>query len=178
MLKQLKVLSLFFLAAGLLASCNSNSSAAQQEAREGLENAGAVQPANPSAEAQAASQGEVPSGPITTMTFEETTFDFGTVKDGEKVSHTYKFKNTGDEPLILSNAKGSCGCTVPVWPREPIMPGKTGEVTVEFDSKNKAGKRNQKVTITANTNPPQTFINLNGEVIAAEGSKEPVLITQ
>ena len=106
----------------------------------------------------------VPTGPTTVMSFDATEFDFGTVDEGEKVSHTYSFKNTGDEPLILSNAKGSCGCTVPKWPKEPIAPGEDGVVTVEFNSKNKKGKRNQKVTITANTNPPQTFIYLKGEV--------------
>lgn len=106
----------------------------------------------------------VPTGPTTVMSFDATEFDFGTVDEGEKVSHTYSFKNTGDEPLILSNAKGSCGCTVPKWPKEPIPPGEDGEIIVEFNSKNKKGKRNQKVTITANTNPPQSFIYLKGEV--------------
>ena len=100
--------------------------------------------------------------------------DVGTVVEGEKVSHTYKFKNDGQEPLILSNAKGSCGCTVPSWPREPIPPGGEGEVTVEFNSQNKKGKRNQKVTITANTNPPQTFIYLKGEVQGKEGDAPTV----
>jgi len=111
-----------------------------------------------------AAQAAVPTGPTTVMEFDATEFDFGTVDEGEKVSHTYSFKNTGDEPLILSNAKGSCGCTVPKWPKEPIAPGEDGTVIVEFNSKNKKGKRNQKVTITANTNPPQTFIYLKGEV--------------
>jgi len=106
----------------------------------------------------------IPTGPTTVMSFDATEFDFGTVDEGEKVSHTYSFKNTGDEPLILSNAKGSCGCTVPKWPKEPIPPGEDGEIIVEFNSKNKKGKRNQKVTITANTNPPQSFIYLKGEV--------------
>lgn len=109
-------------------------------------------------------QPATPTGPTTVMSFDATEFDFGTVDEGEKVSHTYSFKNTGDEPLILSNAKGSCGCTVPKWPKEPIPPGEDGEIIVEFNSKNKKGKRNQKVTITANTNPPQSFIYLKGEV--------------
>jgi len=113
----------------------------------------------------------VPTGPTTVMSFDATEFDFGTVDEGEKVSHSFSFKNTGDEPLILSNAKGSCGCTVPKWPKEPIPPGEDGEVTVEFNSKNKKGKRNQKVTITANTNPPQSFIYLKGEVNPAEAEK-------
>lgn len=98
------------------------------------------------------------------MSFEETEYDFGTVVEGEKVRHVYKFTNTGEEPLVISDAKGSCGCTVPEWPREPIAPGKSGQVTVEFNSRNKRGDKNQKVTITANTNPPQTFIYLKGTV--------------
>lgn len=164
MLKQIKVLMFALLAVGFVASCNNSESAAQEEAREDL-SSNTVQPANQAAAQPAAAQPAAPAGPTTTMTFEETEFDFGTVNDGEKVSHTYTFTNTGDEPLILSNAKGSCGCTVPSWPREPIAPGATGEITVEFNSKNKKGKRNQKVTITANTNPPQSFIYLKGEVM-------------
>ena len=117
----------------------------------------------------------VPAGPTTTVEFEETTFDFGTVTDGEKVSHVYKFKNTGNEPLVITDAKGSCGCTVPSKPTEPIAPGDTGEITVEFNSKNKKGKRNQSVTITANTNPPQTIIRMTGEVLALEGAS-PVTV--
>jgi len=83
----------------------------------------------------------VPAGPVTTVAFAENgTFDFGTVTEGEIVSHTFSFTNTGSEPLIISDAKGS------------------------FNSKNKKGARNQKVTITANTNPAQSFIYLTGTV--------------
>lgn len=107
----------------------------------------------------------VPSGPKTVMSFGEEVWDFGTVKDGETVEHVYKFKNSGNDPLIISNATGSCGCTVPEWPKEPIAPGKSGEIKVVFDSKGKAGKRNQQVTITANTEPATTTIRMTGEVI-------------
>ena len=166
MLKYIQTLALVAIVAVSMMSCNTQSSDVREAARENVENQ-AVQPAvNPAAQpaVQTATQPAVPAGPTTTMTFAETTFDFGTVNEGEMVSHTYSFTNSGDEPLILSDAKGSCGCTVPKWPREPIGPGETGEITVEFNSKNKKGKRNQKVTITANTNPPQTFIYLTGEV--------------
>lgn len=173
MLKQIKVLMFALLAVGFVASCNNSESAAQEEARQDLTN-NTVQPANQPAAQPAAAQPAAPAGPTTTMTFQETEFDFGTVNEGEKVSHVYTFTNTGDEPLILSNAKGSCGCTVPSWPREPIAPGSTGEITVEFNSKNKKGKRNQKVTITANTNPPQSFIYLKGEVTPAAGAAPAV----
>ena len=117
----------------------------------------------------------VPTGPITTIEFAETTFDYGTVKDGEKVVHNYKFKNTGKEPLIISDAKGSCGCTVPDWPREPIAPGKTGEIKVEFDSKNKGSEeganQSKRVTLTANTDPVQTYLTIKGIVKKDKASK-------
>lgn len=112
----------------------------------------------------------VPSGPKTVMSFGEEVWDFGSVNDGEKVEHTYKFKNSGNDPLIISNATGSCGCTVPQWPREPIAPGKSGEIKVVFDSKGKQGKRNQQVTITANTEPATTTIRMTGEVISLGGA--------
>ncbi|MFK8009367.1 MAG: DUF1573 domain-containing protein [Saprospiraceae bacterium] len=117
---------------------------------------------------------EVPTGPTTTIEFEEKEFDFGTIDEGEKVSHTYKFTNTGSEPLIIKDAKGSCGCTVPSWPKDPVLPGATGEMLVEFNSKGKAGSQNKRVTITANTNPGQTFINIKGEVNKAETAAKPV----
>ncbi len=110
----------------------------------------------------------VPAGPTTTLKFEETEFDFGTVDQGEKVTHVYKFANTGNEPLIISNAKGSCGCTVPSWPKEPIPVGGSGEIQVQFDSKGKKNKQSKKVTITANTDPAQTFLTIKGEVNAPE----------
>ena len=107
----------------------------------------------------------VPAGPVTTLAFDEGgTYDFGTVTEGEIVTQTFNFKNTGSEPLIISDAKGSCGCTVPSKPTAPIAPGEDGEITVQFNSKNKQGQRNQKVTITANTNPAQSFIYLTGTV--------------
>ena len=112
---------------------------------------------------------EPPAGPTTTIKFEETEFDFGTVEQGEKVNHVYKFSNTGNEPLIISNAKGSCGCTVPSWPKEPIPVGGSGEIQVQFDSKGKKNMQSKKVTITANTDPGQTFLTIKGEVNAPEG---------
>lgn len=110
----------------------------------------------------------VPTGPTTSMTFAEPTFDFGKIMDGDKVEHVYTFVNTGTEPLILSKCKGSCGCTVPDCPKDPIKPGETGEIKVVYNSKNKGkvgGKPETKtVTITANTNPPETRIFIKGTV--------------
>lgn len=178
MFKQVKIGLLVVLVAAFFASCQSGNSDVRDAARQNVEN-NAVQPANDAANAtQPAAQPAAPAGPTTTMTFAATEFDFGTVTEGEQVAHTYTFTNTGNEPLILSDAKGSCGCTVPKWPREPIAPGESAELVVEFNSKNKKGKRNQKVTITANTTPPQTFIYLKGEVLAGAGSEPSIQVTQ
>jgi hypothetical protein len=173
MLKQAQSLLLVAVIALFAVSCQSGNQDVRNAAVENAQNTTPVQPADPT---DPSAVPAAPTGPTTTMEFAETTFDFGTVEDGEVVAHTYNFKNTGSEPLILSDAKGSCGCTVPKWPREPIAPGASGNITVEFNSKGKGGKRNQKVTITANTNPPQTFIYLTGEV---KGGEAPaVQVTQ
>jgi hypothetical protein len=121
-------------------------------------------PRNPAPARNATSNHDHNHGPTTTMTFENKIHDFGTITEGEKVKHTFVFQNTGTEPLLISNARGSCGCTVPQWPKEPIAPGASSEITVVFNSTSKSGKRNQQVTITSNTEPHNTLIRLVGEV--------------
>lgn len=167
MMNRIKTLFLALLAVAFLASCNEDN-AAKEDAANNLENPTAANATAPEGVATEAAN-QAPTGPTTSLQFAETEFEFGTVDEGEIVNHTFKFTNTGNEPLIISNAKGSCGCTVPKWPREPIAPGGTGEVAVEFNSKGKKGARTQKVTLTANTNPPQTFLTLKGNVTPAEG---------
>ena len=149
-------------------ACQGDANDARAKARESLETTSEVTatPVDPNAPgaAQAVAEEQVPTGPTTSIAFEHTDFDFGVVDDGEKVKHTYKFKNTGNEPLIISSAKGSCGCTVPKWPTDPIAPGGEGAIEVEFDSKGKPGKQTKRVTVTANTVPAQTFLNITGTV--------------
>lgn len=152
---------------GALDGVFGNSSADKTSIREQARNQVAVN--SPAAAAPAAGAAktpavDVPTGPTTTIEFTESEFDFGTIDEGEKVSHLYKFKNTGSEPLIIKDAKGSCGCTVPKWPKEPVPVGGTGEMLVEFNSKGKSGAQNKRVTITANTSPAQTFISIKGNV--------------
>ena len=105
------------------------------------------------------------AGPKTTIRFAETTFDFGSVNEDKKVTHIFRFVNSGKEPLIITNAKGACGCTVPEWPKSPIAPGKSGDIKVTFNPKAKKGRQNRKVTVVANTEPPQTFLYVTGEVV-------------
>ncbi len=87
-------------------------------------------------------------GPV--ISFEKSTHDFGDIQQGDKVEHTFKFSNTGTEPLIITNVQVTCGCTVPAWPRDPIMPGQKSEITVAFNSAGKHGKQNKVVTVVSN----------------------------
>lgn len=182
MLNSLKFMALVALVSVFAVSCASDNSDAKEEARAEIAAAPATTtPATPAATTPA--QPAVPAGPTTTMTFTESSFDFGTVEAGEKVRHTYAFTNSGSEPLVISNAKGSCGCTVPKWPQEPIAPGATGEIEVEFDSKNKSGRQTKTVTITANTESGTERLTITGEVLKdpnapAAGAQPNVQVVQ
>lgn len=98
--------------------------------------------------------------------FEKTVHDFGKLKQHGDASTEFKFTNTGSEPLIISNAKGSCGCTVPEWPREPIQPGETSSIKVKYDSK-RLGPINKSVTITSNGSEQPKVLRIKGNIAAA-----------
>lgn len=91
------------------------------------------------------------AGKLALIKFENPEHDFGTIQQGQKVEHTFKYTNAGTADLIITNAKASCGCTVPDYTKEPVAPGKTGEVHVVFDSTGKSGEVTKTVTITLNT---------------------------
>jgi hypothetical protein len=131
--------------------------------------AGAVTPAdisldNPAAQAQS----DAVKLPKTNIVFEESMHDFGEIVDGDQVKHTFKFTNGGTNPLVISNAQAGCGCTVPSWPRDPIGPGESGEIVVAYNSTNKVGFKTVSVTVTANTDPPDTELKIQANVLANE----------
>jgi poly(3-hydroxybutyrate) depolymerase len=139
---------------------------------EGNKPATAATPATP-----AATPAEVkPEGPLPVIEFADTDHDFGTISEGKKVSYTYKFKNTGEAPLIIQNAQPSCGCTVPDWTKEPIPVGGTGFVKAEFDSNGKPNIQNKTITVTANTWPKTTTLRFKAMVTpkADAGANGPV----
>ena len=106
--------------------------------------------------------------------FAKETHDYGNIKYGANGACTFTFTNTGNAPLIISNAKGSCGCTVPEWPKEPIAPGAKGTIRVKYDT-NRPGPINKSVTITSNAiNEPNKVIRIKGEVGPAPESGMPV----
>jgi len=96
--------------------------------------------------------------PKTKMKFKNIEHNFGRMKEGEKREHDFEFTNTGKEDLIIEDCKGSCGCTVPEWPKDPIKPGQTAAIKVKFDSTKKEKDQEKSVTITANTEPELTTV--------------------
>lgn len=117
----------------------------------------AVEMAKPTAQVPA-------DGKYPTMTFQKEEHDFGTIKQGDKVSTDFKFKNTGEADLIITSARGSCGCTVPDYPKTAIKPGETGNIKVSFDSKGKQGKTNKNVTILCNTKEGNKVLNIHANI--------------
>ena len=108
------------------------------------------------------------------ISFDKETHDYGVMKQHANGECVFVFTNTGTEPLIISNDKGSCGCTVPSWPREPIAPGATGELKVKYDTK-RIGMINKSVTIQSNavTNPTK-IIRIKGEIKAPDATASPI----
>jgi hypothetical protein len=107
------------------------------------------------------------------MTFEKMSHDFGTVKEElGSVTYDFKFTNTGQSPLIISNVKASCGCTTPDWTKDPVLPGKTGFIRAVYSTANRPGVFNKSLTITANTEPATTSLFINGTVTPKPKSPE------
>lgn len=101
---------------------------------------------------------------LTSIEFAEEIFNFGDITEGDKVTHEFKFKNTGKNPLVIRGAKASCGCTIPSYSKEPIMPGKEGVISVVFNSEGKGGVQHKAVHVTANTIPNFTVIEFIANV--------------
>ncbi len=105
-----------------------------------------------------------PNAPV--IVFEKTTHDYGTVVQGGDGNCEFKFRNTGLEPLILANVTSSCGCTVPEWPREPIMKGKSASIRVRYDT-NRIGQINKYITVLSNAKVGSVQLHIMGNVIEA-----------
>ena len=102
--------------------------------------------------------------------FDETSYDFGDIIQGDKISHTFDFTNTGKQPLIISNVLTTCGCTATKWPKKPIQPGKTGQIKITFDSTGKMGKQNKIITVLTNANPQHIRLSISASVLPKKGS--------
>ncbi|KXX68053.1 hypothetical protein AVL50_23845 [Flammeovirga sp. SJP92] len=110
-------------------------------------------------------QGTVaPTGPVAKFQFEEKEFDFGEITEGDKVTHVFNYKNTGEVPLLITNVRTTCGCTAPNWSKEPLAPGETAELTVSFNSAHKKGTQVKRVTISANVEDGMDVVTIRAKV--------------
>ena len=142
-------------AACLLAACNDES----KKIPPGQSSAAIIH--NPQS-ANGLDEQEVKSLPV--LTFPDTAFDFGAIKEGEKVEHDFAFKNTGRSPLIIAGATASCGCTVPTFTHDPVAPGASGNIKVTFSSAGKHGHVVKVVTVTSNAYPASKIVTISADV--------------
>ncbi len=102
--------------------------------------------------------------------FETDLHDFGKAIEGEILTYSFKFKNSGKSDLVIANASATCGCTVPTFSKEPIRPGEEGNVTVTFNTKGKMGFQHKTVTLVANTQPSNYVLNIKATVHSPENN--------
>lgn len=115
-------------------------------------------------------------GPVTTLRFDEYEHDFGRILQGSENPYVFKFKNTGDVPLTITSATGSCGCTVPFYAKDPIMPGEESEIHVVYKPGKQLNQQQKQVTIVANTEPRTTMLRITAEVLEVDEVKAPSII--
>ncbi len=106
--------------------------------------------------------------PLTTVEWSDASRNFGKIEEGQKLAVSFRFRNTGDKPLVISSVSPSCGCTVADFPRKPIAPGKEGEITGEFDSKGRVGLQHKDLTVHANTAQGVHRLSFEVNVVAKE----------
>lgn len=108
--------------------------------------------------------GVIKGNNVPAIKFETTEHDFGKILQGEQVSYTFKFKNVGDAPLIITSIEKTCGCTSPDFSNKPIKPGESGKITITYDSKGHKGFQNKRLIVKANTNPSETILRIKAQV--------------
>ena len=146
----------------VLLSSNDTTSTSSSDANLSSANTLAKPPLS-SAPAEVAVPSE-PARPATSIKFKEELHDFGSVPQDSENAFSFEFTNTGVEPLVIENAKGSCGCTVPNYPKEPVMPGQTATIDVVYKPGKQVGPQQKTVTITANTDPKNTVVKIKADV--------------
>ncbi len=155
-LKTMKRIPFFCAGLALMVACTSGNNTEQQTEEIPLEEMG-EQPIGQTVIPEADSTAAI-------LELEADSYDFGEIKEGEKVEHEFRFTNTGNSPLILTNVQASCGCTTPEYSKTPIAPGEQGLVKVVFNSAGQPGKQHKIVTVTSNALSTNTLLHLRGEV--------------
>ncbi|MEX6625985.1 DUF1573 domain-containing protein [Tenacibaculum salmonis] len=148
-MKKIAIAIAFVLSTGMLVSCGQNNAASKVK-KENVE----------SAEKRDVS---ISKG-TASISFDKEEHNFGTVNEGDVVKTTFVVTNTGKTDLVITNAKASCGCTVPSWPKEAIAPGKTGEIQVSFNTNGKPNKQSKSITLTTNTEKGREVVKITGMV--------------
>jgi len=115
-------------------------------------------------------KGTQENGDLPVFTFEDTEHDFGKIIQGEKVTYSFKFTNTGGSALLISKVSSSCGCTVSKYPKTPVKPGDSDFIVATFDSNRKKGYQNKTITILANTQPNKTTLRVKTQVILPQNN--------
>ena len=118
------------------------------------------------------SQDQAKKEKLGTISFESDEIDYGSIEQNADGVRVFKFTNSGDAPIVISNAKGSCGCTVPTYSKNVIAPGETGEIQVKYDT-NRIGKFTKTVTLTSNASEPSKVLRIKGEVLKPAGEETP-----
>lgn len=105
-------------------------------------------------------------GPHADIAFSEKVFDFGDIQDSEEVTHTFKFINKGDAPLLIQDVSAGCGCTVPYWSKDPVPVGESGEIRINYTKKGDPGQHQNTIIVTANTNPSYSTLKIKANLLA------------
>jgi hypothetical protein len=150
-MKKTAILIVLVITCGFFTACNKSVNAATKIDSENLINA-------------EKRDAEIKKGSAL-ISFDKTEYDFGSVNEGDIVETSYKVTNVGQTDLVITNAQASCGCTVPVWPKEPIKPGEFGEIKVKFNTAGKPNKQTKTITLTTNTATGREVLKLSGSVI-------------
>ncbi|CAM1360225.1 conserved exported hypothetical protein [Tenacibaculum sediminilitoris] len=148
-MKKIAVIVVFIVSSGMLVSCGQGNASSKVK-KENIENA------------EKRDNSINLGAPV--ISFDKEEFDFGTVSEGDVVETTFVVTNTGKSDLIITNAKASCGCTVPSWPKEAIAPGETGNIEVKFNTSGKPNKQSKSITLTTNTETGREVIKISGMV--------------
>lgn len=105
---------------------------------------------------------------VAAFEWDETQFDFGDIQQGDVVEHIFKFKNTGEAPLVITDTKTTCGCTTPSFTKEPVQPGETGEILVKFNSTGKSGNTSKNITVKANVDGGVSMLRITTNILTGQ----------
>lgn len=155
--RSMRAAGLFLCAAAAFAACQVTDYSEEQ--------AGTISPSDLHMPSSGYKDSDPSKFPV--MTFDSTALHMGRIAEGTQIEKNYHFVNTGNSDLVITDVRASCGCTVAKnWPRMPVSPGKSGDITINFNSEGRPGIQHKTITVVANTDPATSVLTLHGEVVA------------